>query len=187
MDPSKVGLEDLGRCSWLSCYILEISGVWECGGRQRSLIPAGFHGQEHLPLGQVAPSSTQPGIALGQDQEVLSRNKLILSGHILPPPSQNLQETHSKTPWSRAKPGATTQFLGRSFQVDFLQFCRGWTTIDPANDPCRNPSIPLEQHIIKARLPDLSGAAKVLTQRNNHGMVSLSPGPSIPSPQEPAP
>lgn len=72
---SSVGLGDLG---WCSCHILEISGEWERGGRQGSLIPSGFHGQGPVPIEQVAPSSIQPGIslspkhsrALGQDQEL---------------------------------------------------------------------------------------------------------------------
>ncbi|KAM7043913.1 uncharacterized protein M8220_006724 [Acridotheres tristis] len=69
----------------------------------------------------------------------------------------------------------------------------GWTTIDPANDPCRNPSIPVEQQIIKAQLPDLSGGAKVLTQQNDTldgvivpGTVGIWGAPNF-SPRESAP
>lgn len=56
-------LRDLGRCSWLSCCILGISGEWDVvAGRDLGLLP-------------LAPSSIPAAIslfpqALGQDQEL---------------------------------------------------------------------------------------------------------------------
>lgn len=73
----------------------------------------------------------------------------------MPPPSQNLlflqggKNPLCGCPESWANSGAAERFLGRSVGSWFSPFffCRGRTIIDPADDPRRNPSIPLEQRV----------------------------------------
>lgn len=116
------------------------SGCWSGASWQPGVVRA--DGQRLFPglrgVFFCPPSTTEHW---GSTRESLSMNKSSLAAtSCLPHPEicsfYKLWETHFVAAWSLGQtPGPPSGFWEGASEVDFLQFCRGCTIIDPANDP----------------------------------------------------
>lgn len=137
------GLEDSswGGCGWRGCTLCGFGGFgevqpphfgnlrrvgvwWQAGILDSIRIPSGFHPFHQSRL-LPAPSKLEfpcPQAEQSAGAGAVGRNKLLMCGHILPPPSQNLQEPHSEAPWSQVKPELPCCFWEGALKLIFSSF-----------------------------------------------------------------